>query len=76
MEIPMIGVPGTHMTLVLIGKDLVLEGLTTKKEDKHGPGIYNTDLFLILSSIHFLTESNVIWTLSAKKDLSATEDET
>ena len=28
------------MTLVLIGKDLVLEGSTTKIEDKQVPGIY------------------------------------
>ena len=28
------------MTLVLIGKDLVLEGSTTKIEDKEVPGIY------------------------------------
>ena len=28
------------MTLVLTGKDLVLEGSTTKIEDKQVPGIY------------------------------------
>ena len=28
------------MTLVLIGKDLVLKGSTTKIEDKQVPGIY------------------------------------
>ena len=30
----------TQMTLVLIGKDLVLEGSTPKIEDKQVPGIY------------------------------------
>ena len=33
-------IPGTQMTLVLIGKDLVLKGSTTKIEDKQVPGIY------------------------------------
>ena len=33
-------IPGTQMTLVLIGKDLVLEGSTTKIEDKQVAGIY------------------------------------
>ena len=34
-------IPGTQMTLVLIGKDLVLEGSTTKIEgSKQVPGIY------------------------------------
>ena len=33
-------VPGTQMTSVLIGKDLVLEGSTPKIEDKQVPGIY------------------------------------
>ena len=33
-----INLPGTQMTLVLIGKDLVLEGSTTKLEDKQVPG--------------------------------------
>ena len=32
-------IPGTQMTL-LIGKDLVLKGSTTKTEDKQVPGIY------------------------------------
>ena len=31
-------IPGTQMTLVLIAKDLVLEGSTTKIEDKQVPG--------------------------------------
>ena len=35
-----INVPGTQKTLVLIGKDLVLEGSTTKIEDKQVPGRY------------------------------------
>ena len=30
---------GTQMTLVLVGKDLVLEGLSLKIEDKKVPGI-------------------------------------
>ena len=34
----MIYAPGTQMTLVLIGTDLVLEGSTTKIEDKQVPG--------------------------------------
>jgi len=34
----MIYAPGTQMTLVLIGKDLVLEDSTTKIEDKQVPG--------------------------------------
>ena len=33
-------IPGTQMTLVLIGKDLVLKGSTTKIEDKQVPGIF------------------------------------
>ena len=33
-------IPGTQMTIVLIGKDLVLKGSTTKIEDKQVPGIY------------------------------------
>ena len=33
-------IPGTQMTLVLIGKDLVLKGSTTKIEDKQVPGIH------------------------------------
>ena len=33
-------IPGTQMTLVLIGKDLVLECSTTKMEDNQVPGIY------------------------------------
>ena len=32
--------PGTQMTLVLVGKGLVLGGSTTKIEDKQVPGIY------------------------------------
>ena len=32
-------IPGTQMTPVLTGKDLVLEGSTTKIEDKQVPGI-------------------------------------
>ncbi len=32
--------PGTQLTLVLIGKDLVLEGSTTKIEEKKVPGYY------------------------------------
>ena len=34
---------GTHMTLVLIGKNLVLEGSRLKIEDKQVPGIYVID---------------------------------
>ena len=34
-------IPGTQMTLVLIGKDLVLEGWSLKIEDKKVPGIYS-----------------------------------
>ena len=37
------------MTLVLIGKDLVLEGSTTKIEDKQVPGIY---IILINNQLH------------------------
>ena len=50
--------PGTQMTLVLIGKDLVLEGSTTKIEDKQVPGMYiiyiqhHTSLSSPLSAIH------------------------
>jgi len=33
-------IPGAQMTLVLIAKDLVLEGSTTKIENKQVPGIY------------------------------------
>ena len=36
---PLIYIPGTQMTLVLIGKYPVLEGSTTKIEDKLVPGI-------------------------------------
>ena len=32
--------PRTQMTIVLIGKDLVLEGSTPKIEDKQVPGMY------------------------------------
>ena len=35
-----IWVPGTQMTLVLIGSDLVLKGSTTKIEDKQVPGTF------------------------------------
>ena len=35
-----ITLPGTQMTIVLIGKGLVLEASTTKIEDKQVPGIY------------------------------------
>ena len=38
-------IPGTQMTLVLIGKDLVLKGSTTKIEDKQVPGIYTYFFF-------------------------------
>ena len=34
-----VSIPGTQMTLVLVGKDLVLEGLSPKIEDKQVPGI-------------------------------------
>ena len=34
-------IPGTQMTLVLIGKDLVLKGSTTKIEDKQVPGTWS-----------------------------------
>ena len=34
-------ISGTQMTLVLFGKDLVLEGSPTKIEDKRVPGIYS-----------------------------------
>ena len=47
----MIYASGTQMTLVLIGKDLVLEGLTTKIEDKQVPGVdicvYNVYIYII-----------------------------
>ena len=33
-------IPGTHMTLVLNGKGLFLEGSNPKIEDKQVPGIY------------------------------------
>ena len=33
-------IPGTQMTLVLIGKDLASEGSRLKIEDKQLPGIY------------------------------------
>ena len=33
-------IPGTQLSLVLIGKDLVLEGSRLKIEDKEVPGIY------------------------------------
>ena len=33
-------IPETQMTLVLIGKDLVLEGSTPKIENKRVPGVY------------------------------------
>ena len=33
-------IPRTHLTLVLTGKDLVLEGSTTKIKDKQVPDIY------------------------------------
>ncbi len=35
IKVTYICIPGTQMTLVLIGKDIVLEGSTTKIEDKH-----------------------------------------
>ena len=38
--IPFFYIPGTQMTLVLIGKDLVLKGSITKIEDKQVPGRY------------------------------------
>ena len=39
-------IPGTQMTLVLIGKGLLLEGSTPKTKDKQVPGIYiyNTNM--------------------------------
>ena len=41
------------MTLVLIGKDLVLKGSTTKIEDKQVPGIY------IYSDMYTLRQTNI-----------------
>ena len=36
----LIYIPGTQMTLVLFEKGLVLEGSTSKIEDKQVPGVY------------------------------------
>ena len=54
MKLPLfdtyIHIPGTNITLVLIGKDLVLEGSTTKTEDKEVPGRY-TNLYLYTCTV-------------------------
>ena len=39
-------IPGTQMTLVLVGKDLVLEGLSLKIKDKKVPGIRRKNRFI------------------------------
>ena len=43
-----IHIPGTQMTLVFIGKVLLLEGSTTKIEDNPVPGIYIYIYFFFL----------------------------
>ena len=42
--------PETQMILVLIGQDLVLEGLTPKIEDNQVPGVWWLLKYLFLSS--------------------------
>ena len=54
MKLPLfdtyIHIPGTKISIVLIGKDLVLEGSTTKTEDKEVPGRY-TNLYLYTCTV-------------------------
>ena len=47
-------IPGTQLTLALIGKGLLLKGATPKTKDKQVPGIYIYTPYILSSYNHII----------------------